>query len=198
MNRFQSVFDHIGDRYSQAARVLHWGLALAILFMWMSGYSMKHLVAPDTPVEELLFGVHISIGVLIVGLLAMRVALRLLKPVPDLPPSITGASRRAAQFGHILLYLLPIGVVTAGWAEVDLGGHGVQFFGVPMPKLFPTLSVDSGLSAEMLATWVHFGLAYTLLAVVIGHVLAAIKHTVLDGHDILSRMTWGEGGRRPD
>lgn len=36
-------------------------------------------------------------------------------------------------------------------------------------------------------------LAYGMLAIAGGHVLAALKHRYIDGHDVIGRMTIGRG-----
>lgn len=59
------------DRYSLAARLIHWIMAAGLAFMWCCGYAMTTLVAEDSPLEELLFGLHISTGVTLL-LLAAR------------------------------------------------------------------------------------------------------------------------------
>ena len=175
------------ERYHLAARLVHWLMALGFVFMWGCGYAMTTLVEEDSPLEEFLFDLHISVGVTLLALLVVRIAVRLVHPPPPLPDAIRGLERTAAHLGHGALYALPALVIAAGWAETNFGGHTVQWFGVEMPRVFP----QTGEYLQDLSTDVHKWLAYTMLAVAAGHVAAAYKHRWLDGHDVIARMTFG-------
>ena len=175
------------ERYHFAARTIHWAMALGFVFMWGCGYTMTTLVEDDSPLEELLFDLHISIGVTLLALLVARVSVRLVYPPPALPDSIRGMERKAAHLGHAALYALPVLVIAAGWAETNFGGHAVRWFGVELPRVFP----ETGENLQDLSENVHMWLAYTMLAVAAGHVAAAFKHRWIDGHDVIRRMTFG-------
>ena len=175
------------ERYHLAARLMHWIMALGFVFMWGCGYAMTTLVEDDSPLEELLFDLHISVGVTLLALLVLRIAIRLVHRAPPLPATIRGMERRAAHLGHAALYALPALVIAAGWAETSFGGHAVQWFGVEMPRVFP----ETGEDLQDLAEDVHMWLAYGMLAVAAGHVAAAFKHRWFDGHDVIRRMTFG-------
>ena len=174
-------------RYHWSARLIHWVMAVGFVFMWACGYTMTTLVAEDSPLEEFLFDLHISVGVTLLVLLVVRILIRLIYTPPPLPNSIRGLERRAAHLGHAALYALPALVIAAGWAETNFGGHAVQWFGVELPKVFP----ETGESLQNLSETVHRWLAYGMLAAAVGHVAAAFKHNWIDGHDIIRRMTIG-------
>ena len=178
-------------RYSLAARLIHWIMAAGFAFMWACGYVMTTLVEEDSPLEELLFELHISTGVTLLALLAVRFGVRLASPPPPLPAAIRPVERAGARLGHAALYALPAVVITVGWFEVDAGGHGVAWFGVGMPKVFPTLETLGGYEVEDAAASVHKWLAYTMLGVAAVHVAAVAKHRWIDRHDLLRRMTLG-------
>ena len=177
------------EQYHLAARTIHWIMALGFVFMWGCGYAMTTLVDDDSPLEEFLFDLHISVGVTLLALLAARIGVRLAFPPPPLPDTIRGIERAAAHVGHAALYALPALVMVAGWAETNFGGHAAHWFGVEMPTVFP----ETGEDAQSLAEDVHKWLAYTMLAVAVGHVAAAYKHRWFDGRDIIRRMTFGSG-----
>ena len=175
------------ERYHLSARLIHWIMALGFVFMWGCGYAMTTLVEEDSALEEFLFDLHISVGVTLLALLVARIAIRLVHRPPPLPDAIGGLERTAAHLGHGALYALPALVIAAGWAETNFGGHGVKWFGVAMPQLFP----ETGEALQDLSTQVHMWLAYTMLAVAAGHVAAAFKHRWFDGHDVIHRITFG-------
>ena len=178
-----------GDRYHLAARWLHWIMAAGFVFMWACGYTMTTLVAEDSPLEEVLFDLHISAGVTLLALLLVRIAVRMLTTPPPLPDGIPRLDRTGARLGHAALYALPAVVMAVGWMEVDFEGHAVAWFGISLPKVFPTLESWRGLEPGELAATAHQWLAYTLLGVAVVHVAAVVKHRYIDGHDILRRMS---------
>ena len=175
------------DRYHLTARLMHWIMALGFVFMWGCGWAMTSLVEEDSPLQELLFDLHISVGVTLLALLVLRIAIRLVHRPPPLPATIRGMERKAAHLGHAALYALPALVIAAGWAESNFGGHAVQWFGIELPRVFP----ETGEGVQELAEDAHRFLAYGMLAVAAGHVAAAFKHRWLDGHDVIRRMTFG-------
>ena len=179
-------------RYHFAARLIHWTMALGFVFMWCCGYAMTELVGEDSPLEEFLFDLHISVGVTLLGLLAARIAVRLARRPPPLPDTIRGIERTAAHLGHAVLYALPAVIIAVGWAETNFGGHTVQWFGFELPRVFP----ETADAVQDLAAEVHMWLAYSMLAIAAGHVAAAYKHRWIDGHDVIRRMTFGDARRR--
>ena len=175
-------------KYSLPARLLYWLMAVGFVFMWACGYTMTELVGDDSPLQEFLFDLHISVGVTLLFLLALRIVVRLTNRPPPIPMEISELERVAAHLGHGALYALPVMVMTVGWAETNFGGHTVKWFGVAMPKVFP----DTGEGLQVLATDVHMWLAYTMLGMAALHVAATYKHRWIDGHDVIRRMTFGD------
>lgn len=158
-------------------------MAAGFAVMWIVCFTMDKVVEDDTPIQEILFNVHVSIGVTLLALLALRIVVRLTSKPPPLPDAIKGLEHTAARAGHYALYALPLIVIALGWAQIDMGGHVVDWFGVDLPVLFTT--------DEDLADWAaeqHMWGAYLFLAASVGHVLAAIRHQ-RQGHDIMGRMT---------
>lgn len=178
------------ERYNLAARLLHWLMAAGFLLMWVSGYVMTTLVADDSALQELLFSLHISTGVSLLVLLVARLAIRIMVAPPPLPFAMPRWERAGAHLAHGGLYLLPALIILIGWAESDFGGHGVSWFGVSLPKLFPTRESFAGIDLETTLALAHRVLAYSLLALAGLHVAAVIKHRWVDGHDVLRRMTF--------
>ena len=184
----------MNERYVLSARVIHWLVALGFLVMWCSGYSIAELVEEDSALEKFLFSAHFTAGVTLVALLALRIVIRLRNTPPPLPAELPELERFGARLGHLALYVLPVFVLTLGWASVNTGGHTVGWFGIPMPKVFPTLDGPVSEFFEELIEDLHAWLAYTMLGLAVVHIVAALKHRWFDGHDVLHRITFG--GRR--
>ena len=167
------------DRYSFPARTLHWLMASGFALMWVCGFAMTRLVADGSRIEELLHSGHISVGVSLGGLLLLRAAVRFRTPPPPFDETLYPWEKVSARFAHLALYGLPVAIVVAGWAATDLGGHGVHWFEIPLPKLLPTAE-----GTDALALTAHAWLAYAMLAVAVVHSGAAFRH----GRRTLRRM----------
>lgn len=179
-------------KYHLAARILHWIMLGGFVFMWICGYSMTNLVEDDSAFEELLYFLHISSGVTLFFALVARIVVRVLYKPPPQGMEISRIDRVGAHFAHALLYVLPFLIILVGWAQVDLGGHQVQWFGINIPKIFPTVEMWGSVEVDEVMEPLHMWLAYIMLGLAVVHVAAVLKHRWFDKHDILPRMTiWG-------
>lgn len=169
-------------KYPRTLRILHWVMTVGFLFLFTTGPVMVEL-GRDDPLRLSLFNLHKSIGVLALAFVAIRIAVRLRSVVPDFPPVLSVWERGAAHFAHRLLYLAMVIVPLTGWLASDIRGRAVKLFGLPLPKLFPTIA--------NVGTWpglLHTVVAYTLLGIVAVHLVAVLKHRLLDRHCVLRRI----------
>lgn len=173
------------ERYHLSARVLHWLMAAGYAFMWVCGFTMTRLVEDDSPPQELMYGLHVSVGLTLLALLVVRIGVRIAYRPPLLPVTLTPFERRGARAGHVALYLLPTLVIALGCVDVALGGHSLQWFGVELPATLPASEVGEGLAEN----W-HKYLAYAMLAASAGHAAFAAKHR-WEGRDVIHRMSLG-------
>jgi len=150
---------------------------------------MVSLVGEDTPLQDGLFGLHISTGVTILILLAVRVLIRLRNSPPAFPQSFSNMEKKASHLAHLALYILPLTVILIGWIGANFGGHIVHWFGIPMPTIVPPMDTFKGIELDPAKEFLHKWTAYGFLAVIVLHILAVIKHRWLDGHDIMHRMS---------
>ena len=171
-------------RYSTPAIVLHWLVALLIFAGFPLGLYMADL--PLSPDKLRLYSYHKWIGVTVLMLAAIRVVWRMTHTPPPLPSAIADWQRRASQVVHALLYLLMIAIPVSGWLMSSAKGTPTVWFGVlPLPDLVPR-------NRELgeLLTVVHKSLNFTLLALVIVHVGAALQHHFIERLPFLQRMAW--------
>lgn len=175
--------------WGSVSRTFHWGMAVLVIAMLVAGTVMV-----DWPDEELatkftLYQWHKSFGMLLAALLVLRLVWRWLQPVPELPPSSSRFTRRASAVSHGLLYALLLLLPLTGYLMVatsPLGIPTVVFGVVPVPHV---LGPDAGLEAVFKTA--HDVLGKLLIAVVLVHVLAALKHALVDRDGIWTRMTRG-------
>ena len=174
------------ERYSGIAIALHWLLALAILGAFIVGVYMSDL--PVSPQRLKLYHWHKWAGICILALSGLRLLWRLThRPPADV--AMPAWQRQSAHAVHILLYLLFFAVPLAGWAYSSAAGFPVVVFGVlPLPD-FVAPSKELAEAIKPL----HKILAFTMAALVLAHVAAALKHHFVDGDGLLSRMRPGRG-----
>ena len=74
------------------------------------------------------FQLHKSIGITILLLSLMRLGWRLTHTAPPLPASMPMWEQRAAHIGHVLLYVVMIGMPLSGWAMVSAESRNIPLF----------------------------------------------------------------------
>lgn len=170
------------QRYSRVAIGLHWIIALAIFCTFALGLYMHEL--PLSPTKLRLYSYHKWIGVTIFALVLFRLLWRLAHRPPPPPPGMPRWQQRAATATHATLYLLTLAIPVSGWLMSSASGLQVVYLGwLPIPDALPK---DKAL-AEQLKD-VHEFLNMLMLALVVLHVAAAMKHHLLDRDDVLARM----------
>lgn len=169
-------------RYTSIAIGLHWLIALMILGSFGVGLYMTDLTL--SPFKLRLYSWHKWAGVTIFTLVLVRCVWRLTHAAPPLPEHMPRWQRIAAEASHYLLYALMIAIPLSGWLMSSAKGFQTVYFGVvPLPDLLAK-NTDLG---DTLAL-VHKTLNFTMMAIVILHAAAALKHHLIDKDDILRRM----------
>ncbi|NWG86968.1 MAG: cytochrome b [Hydrogenophilaceae bacterium] len=168
--------------YTRTAITLHWLLAGLILVALPLGLTMAELALSPTKLQ--LYAWHKWLGVTVFGLALVRVVWRLTHPAPPLPASLPAWQRTAAHGLHGLLYGLMLAIPLSGWLMSSAKGFQTVYLGLwPIPDL---LAKDEAL-AETLAT-LHAWLNYSLIALLLAHVGAALKHHFVERDAVLGRM----------
>lgn len=168
--------------YTHSAIALHWLVALAILCAFPLGVYMHEL--PLSPNKLQLYSYHKWLGISALLLVAIRLAWRLGHRPPSLLPGMPRWQEIAAHAIHHSLYLLMLAVPLSGWLMSSAMGFSVVWFGVlPLPDL---ISKDKQLGE--LLKGVHATLNFTMLALILVHAAAAIKHHLFERDGTLARM----------
>lgn len=170
------------QHYTKTAIFLHWLVGLGIIGTLAMGLYMEGL--PLSPSKLQLYSWHKWAGMSLLVLAIVRLAWRLSHPAPDLPETMGPISRLAAHAGHWVLYVLMIAIPLSGWLMSSAQGFPVVWFGVlPLPDL---VAKNAELGAVLKDT--HMLLNYTLIAVLIGHIGAALQHHFIKKDNVLIRM----------
>lgn len=169
--------------YGWPSIILHWLIALAVIGMfgfglWMTGLDYYHPWYHEAP--EL----HKAIGILLFGVVGLRLVWRLLNPTPRPEPGLRRWEVVASGLVHWLLYLLLFATMIFGYLMSTAAGDPVSVFG-----LFEVPPSYTGLpDQEETAGLIHEWLAWTIIILAGLHALAALKHHFLDRNRTLRRM----------
>jgi cytochrome b561 len=170
------------DTYTRFAIGLHWLMALALIANLVLGLSMADL--PRSPQKLQLFAWHKWAGMTLLALVTLRLLWRVTHPVPHALPNTPAWQARAANFAHFGLYLLMFAIPLSGWLMSSAGGFQVVYLGIlPLPDL---VGKNKALFESLKE--IHETLNYAMLALVIAHAAAALKHHWLDRDPTLARM----------
>jgi len=161
---------------------LHWLIAIAIIGTFALGLYMHEL--PLSPQKLRLYSWHKWAGVTIFLFVMLRLVWRLSHRPPEMPAGMPAWQRKAAEATHVLLYLLMLAVPLSGWLMSSAKGFQTVWFGVlPLPDL-----LDKNKELGDLLQEVHEVLNFSMAALVIAHLGAALKHHFIDRDDVLARM----------
>lgn len=172
----------ITNRYTKMAIGLHWLMAMLLISLVAVGLYMHEL--PLSPWKLQVYAWHKWAGVTAFLLVLFRLGWRFRHHPPLLPFNMPRLAVKMAYTGHALLYVLMIAIPVSGWLMSSAKGFQTVYFGIlPIPDLL----VKNRELGRLLRD-VHELLNYSLMALVVVHVGAAIKHHLLDKDDVLTRM----------
>lgn len=153
-------------------RIIHWAMALLILFNLLFPDGMEHAYRlmrrgeALTPDQLSSANIHAYVGFTVLFLAVVRLCLRLMQGVPPHPPEEPRVAQIAAKVAHLTLYAL--------FFILPLSGIAAYYFGV-------------GAAGDL-----HSGPFKVLMWVLIaGHVVAVLVHQFYWRTNLLRRMTHG-------
>src|SRR5579872_842447 len=123
-------------RYGLVAMSFHWIIAVLILTNVGLGIWFVNFIERTDPARGAVVGLHESIGITVLVLSVLRLAWRLINPIPELPNDFSPGKRKFARGTHYTLYALMILVPLAGWALASMPPRPLMLFGaIPWPKI---------------------------------------------------------------
>lgn len=171
------------------AILLHWLGAILILLLLGHGWWMTHL-APRGPVRLEHYAGHAALGYDLLVLLVLRLLWRWTHAVPDLPVGMPRWEEISAKATYVGMYLLMFATTAVGWALVGT-------MRAPLSKdllgiSFPLIYQSQERAMHRLLEDTHKWLSYVLLALVVIHFVAALRHHFIKRTDVLRRMWFGK------
>jgi cytochrome b561 len=173
------------NRYSTVAIAFHWVIGLLIIGNLAGGF-LHDFVPKEGGQRALVMGLHKGFGFIILALSLLRLGWRIANPPPALPDYFTSAERLVAKAGHWGFYLLMVALPFSGWIMADLRDRPLTVFtGLEVPKL----GADKALAG--LAHEGHEVMGWAMLALLGLHIVAIVKHKLMDNDNLLPRMGLG-------
>ena len=173
------------NRYHPVLIGLHWLLAVMVLLALYVGSQLLTETANDDPRKLDLLRAHMTAGGMILVLTLIRLATRLMTPIP--PPVATGhpLGDRLARPVHWLLYGLVLAMALTGMAMASAAGLPDIVFGEGLAVLPDDFS-------HLPARALHGLIAPLLILLIVLHVGAALYHQFVRRDGLISRM-WFNG-----
>ena len=167
--------------YAPLAVLLHWTLAVLIVGMVALGWYMVEI--EDDPGSAWFFNLHKSIGLVIAALVLLRLVWRLGHRPSPLPASLPSWQVSMSKATHGLLYAAMVAMPVFGIFGALLSKKGIVFFGTALPRVFETNHelAEIFFDAHGITTWILVGLVSL-------HVLAGLKHLLVDKDGVFQRM----------
>lgn len=185
--------------YPLSMRLMHWCAATFVILALLIGMTIGYdIVDGRSEIGNFLYGLHVSLGVLAILVMASRLVVRQASSRPTVKGGL--AAQYLAGSVHGLLYLLALGVPLLGYA-MDLAYGGVPaLFGIAMPDFGWLAPAGSQHPAAETLYYLHSYGGHVLAFLIAAHVAAAIWRTVkaapgeIDG----VRRMWGPASKDPD
>ncbi|GGB08157.1 cytochrome b [Agarivorans gilvus] len=169
--------------YGWLTIVLHWLVAgcvfglfgLGLFMVDLNYYSSWYQTAPN---------IHKSVGILLFFTMLFRLFWRAINPKTASPANHKDWEKTGAKIGHFLLYGVLFCLMISGYFISTADGRSISvfaWFDVPA-------SITHIQQQEEIAGDIHAFLAWSLMVLVAGHALAALKHHFIDKDSTLVRM----------
>ena len=129
------------------------------------------------------FNTHKSIGILLGCVILFRLYWRLRSGAPESPAGSAKWERMAASLSHKLLYFCMVLMPVSGLVGSLFSKYDLVFLGVKIPKFF-----EHNPLIKEVTTNIHQWTAYIFLAIICVHILAAVKHLIVNCDGVFERM----------
>jgi cytochrome b561 len=169
-------------RYGVVTQLLHW-LTVALVgtayFVSPGGSEQRvYSTAFDTARQT-----HETMGILLFGLVLLRILWRLLEPTPE-PPPMAPWMKLSASAAHLALYALLLAIPLTAIAGAWLENHPLTIFYIG--NIAPMLSPVPGLGQSV--AYIHTILGNVIIWLAGFHAAAALFHHYFLRDNILTSM----------
>jgi cytochrome b561 len=183
------------NRYHSLSILLHWTIALGLVFMFASGLYMVYADISKAD-QYRLFQLHKAAGVVMLWAILMRVGVKIFVKPPSEPQELSASDIRKAKLGHIGLYCVLVIMPLSGWVMVSASPFGLPTFVFVDWIKWPHIpGIARNKTIETVANYTHWINAIVMSVLVIGHIAAVFWHKRKHHVNLLSRMWWTQNDK---
>jgi cytochrome b561 len=165
-------------RYDGLSRLLHWVVAIIIIYAMCMGYLLHAL--EGTAYFQFFSVLNMTLGTLATPVMIIRFTWRFFRPSVPYPADVSVLKKKFMIFAHELFYLVIFITLISGFLMLQ---KGYNLFGLfPIPRPVDTLAVNE------FFFMLHRYACITLGIFFLGHVFAVAKHYLAGKKSIISRM----------
>lgn len=127
-------WNNTGDRYNALSISAHW-LTLALLIAMYATIELRDIFPKGTDAHQAMKDWHFMLGLTVLGVMAVRLALRLMFREPPITPTPPAWQLFLAKAMYMALYAFLIVMSVLGWFTLSAKGKVIPFFGLDLPAL---------------------------------------------------------------
>jgi cytochrome b561 len=168
--------------YSSMMKSLHWIIALIVITMLSFSFFLGDLPKAYRGTGYM---IHKSTGLVVLTLMLWRLCVVYSTKKPKLPVTVSAWERLLLVFVQVCFYILLIIMPLTGWITSMAAKRIPSFYGLfnlPLP------GIPESKSLSKLMAQSHKIIAWVLIALLVLHVLGALKHHIIDKDGVLRAM----------
>jgi len=169
--------------YGLVSKLLHWLIAVLVMALIPIGWYMSGL-SNESVLYWRMLDLHVMLGLCVLTLFVIKAGWRLVSPNPPLAASLSPWESRIARIVHGFFLIALAVIPVTGFLYLTSNGEPTSLFNiVEIPEIgeWPK-------AVRRLVFNVHMVFAYTVAALVVLHVGAALKHHFIDLDNTLRRI----------
>lgn len=175
------ALENFPEQWGWLSKLFHWLTALLIFVQIPLGFYAESLRL--SPLKIDVFVWHKSLGMLILLLVIARLLWRIKSTIP-VALATSRLQQLLASGAHGLLYTLMLALPVSGWVTSSAANFPVKLFWlIPLPAI---VGPDNDLKS--LAAEVHEICVFIIIAVLLVHIGAAMRHHFVLRDSALKRM----------
>ncbi len=171
------------NSYGVVTKWLHWTVSILVISLVIAGFSFDFI--NDKPTLHQVVMLHKSFGLIVLGLMVLRLLWRWQNTRPTLPGPMPLWEVILERSTHFLWYVVLLLMPLSGWMMATAAGKAPNFFNWVALSM-PGVAKNDGL--KHFAHETHEILAFVIVALFILHVAGALKHHFINRDNVLRRM----------
>jgi cytochrome b561 len=177
-NLNMSIFNN-KSKYGLLSKLFHWLTAAGLLIQIPLGFYLVDLEFDQSRVD--IENYHILFGLVIFYITLIRLAFKLLTPIPNFNDNAFRGQKILAKLNHFFLYLTLLTITISGIFKKLFNGENIIIFFKKINLIYNFELSEQFYSIHILAN-------YVLIGLIALHILAVLFHKLFLKENILKRI----------